>query len=120
MAFADEMQAMVLELATELGNSCTLEKRVKGQYDPATGRTSEVVTTFNTYSVAISDINIPFALGGENTNLAGFGRESTLIPWMGEPIDETWTYNGENINTVSPIKSQNMVIAYTITVGKAP
>jgi hypothetical protein len=118
MAFADEMQAMVLELATELGNTCTLERRVKGVYNPATSRTDETVATFNTYSVAMKDINIPFGLTGINTNTSGFGKETTLVPWIGENIDETWTYNGDNILTVAPIKSQELVIAYTISTGK--
>ena len=55
---------------------------------------------------------------GINTNLVGFSDNKVILPWIGQEIDETWTYNGNNIITVSPTETQGDVVIYTITVGE--
>ena len=119
-AFSQEMRGVATDLIKELGNSCTLEKITYGAYDPSTGETPETKVTIPTFSAQASLFNRVFPMTGENTNLAGFDDESVIVAWFGQPIDETWTYDGAAISRVAPIKSQNDVIIYTISVHKGP
>ena len=116
-AFSDTLRVTATNLITEYGNPCTISKVTKGEYVPEVGRASETIEEFSTYSVQYKSSNEIFGQMGINTNLAGFGNDSFVIPWFGEEIDETWLYNEKNIVSIEPTEAQGDVIIYTIRIG---
>lgn len=117
-AFSNEMKQTVIELLTELGNPCTLTNVTKGVYDPLTGVTPPSATqTINTFSGPNSFISEMFGRDGENTNLDGFNSESVLIPYHAG-IDLGWLYDGQNILSLSPLKTQGEIVAYNVSIGR--
>ncbi len=116
--FSQSMRALAVKLLTEFGNTATLEKRVKGAYDPVTGETAEVVTTYNTFSGPPNLMTEVFGNDGRGTNLDAFDSNFVIVPWIGEEIDISWTLNGQNIVTVSPIITQDEIVIYNISVGQ--
>jgi hypothetical protein len=102
-----------------LGNPCTLTKVTKGTYDVTTGTTPNTETVFNTYSASVKDSSQYFGAGGINTNLEGLSKGRVIVPWIGEPIDTTWLYNGQNITIVQPTEAQGDIIIYTIDVEES-
>ena len=117
-AFSSNMRNVAIALCTKLGNQCTLTKKVRGAYDPTTGLTTSNDTVINTYSAPASEMSVAFGRDGQNTNLAGFDSNRIVVPWIGQEIDETWLYNDQNILSVAPIRSQDDIIIYTISVGE--
>lgn len=116
--FSTSMRTVALNLLTQLGNPCTLTKTTLGQYNPqtgATGRSDEEIKTFSAPEKVVSE---NFGEVGINTNLVGFSDNKVVIPWIGQEIDETWLYNGNNITSISPTETQGDVVIYTITVGE--
>ena len=111
------MKNVVIDLTTQLGNPCVLTKVTKGVYNPATGETPPAATvTINTFSAPASDMSQVFGLDGENTNLDGFSSTAVLIPFFAG-IDKGWLFNGQNITSLAPLKTQGEIVAYTIDVG---
>ena len=117
-AFANEMRQVALDLMKELGSSCTLERVTAGAYNPRTGKTDETVIRHNTWSAPMKKVNVVFSDTGAGTNLTAFDNNRVTVPWIGEPIDATWTFNGQAISNVEAIESQNSIIVYNITVGE--
>jgi len=117
-AFSSGMRRTAQQLMTKLGNSCVLTKVDRGAYDPATGKTSETRTDYPTYSAQTAKTNVVFGLTGENTNLDAFDDESVVVPWIGEEINPTWLYNGQNITEVHPVMSQDEIIIYILSIGE--
>lgn len=116
--FSDSMRAVAVDLLSQLGNPCTLSKVTKGDYIPAIGRSPEEKETFNTFSAPVKKVSQDFGQMGINTNLAGFDDNKVIVPWIGQEIDATWQYNGNNILKVEPVQTQGDIIIYTITVGE--
>jgi len=116
--FSTEMRKVVVDLTKELGNPCVLTKVVKGAYDPLTGESAPSSTqTINTFSGPNSLVSQIFDNSGENTNLDGFNSESVIIPYF-EGVDKGWLYDGQNIVSADPIKTQGDIVAYTLTIGR--
>ena len=117
MSFASEMAQLVVDLTKELGNPCILTKVVAGVYDPLTGETPPASTQMiPTFSAPASDISALFSRDGENTNLGGFSNKNVMIPYFAD-IDTGWQFDGQNILTLEPIKTQGEAVAYEISVG---
>ena len=117
-AFSNEIKNMVVALTKELGNPCVLTKVVKGTYDPLTGVTPPASTqTINTFSAPASLMSEVFNSDGENTNLDGFNSEAVLIPYFAG-LDKGWLYDGQNIVSFAPLKTQGDIVAYNLTVGR--
>ena len=117
-AFSDRMRVTAKALCEKYGNKCTLEKITYGEYDPSTGETSKTVQTLILYSAPVASVSEVFSRIGENTNLSGFSNDSYIVPWPGQKLDTTWTYDGQNILTIAPVEAQDDVIIYNITVGE--
>jgi hypothetical protein len=116
-AFSQEMKQLVIDLTRELGNPCTLTKVTKGVYDPLTGETPPSATqTITTFSAPAQDMTQAFGSDGENTNLDGFDSEAVMIPFF-PGIDKGWLYDGQNITSLAPLKTQGEIVAYNISVG---
>ncbi len=117
-AFSQEMRQVVIDLTKELGNPCVLTKVTKGTYDPLTGTTPPSATiTINTFSGPNSMMSEMFGRDGPNTNLDGFNSESVIIPFFAG-VDKSWLYDGQNILSVAPLKTQGDIVAYNITIGR--
>lgn len=117
-AFSQQMKQVVIDLTKELGNPCILTKVGKGVYDPVTGTTPPAATqTVNTFSGPNSMMSEMFGRDGENTNLMGFNSESVIIPFFAG-FDETWLFDGQNITSVAPLKTQGDIVAYNIEIGR--
>jgi hypothetical protein len=115
--FSQEMRQLVVDLTKELGNPCTLTKVVTGVYDPLTGETPPASTQMiPTFSAPSSDMSIAFSRDGENTNLGGFSNNNVMIPYF-DNVDTGWLFDGQNILTLEPIKTQGEIVAYEISVG---
>lgn len=117
------MRKVAKDLCKELGNSSVLTKvvQVPTDYDPATGKSTATSTTdYDIYTAQNSKMSGMFPLDGQNTNLEGFKEGGYIIPWFGQMIDTTWLFDGQNITSVSEIKSQNDIIVFTIGVGEKP
>jgi hypothetical protein len=112
------MRQVAVELLTELGDPCVLSYVVYGNYDPATGKTQETVTDIATFSSSVRNATILFGNDGQNTGLEGFSSNKVIVPYINQDIDTTWKYNGYDITAVSPISTQGMVVAYTLTVAE--
>ena len=119
--FSTGMRTTAMRLITKLGNPCTVEKIIKGGYNPDLGKHEEAIQVFNTFSAPAKDISIAFNQDGTNTNLAGFDDGKVSIPYLAinQVMDETWTYNGEAIKTVEKIESQGEVIIFILTVASS-
>ena len=119
--FSTKMRNTALRLITKLGNTCTLERVIKGQYNTTLAKHEEAIQTFNTFSAPSKDISSMFGNTGPNTNLAGFDEGKVSIPYLGvnQMIDETWRYNGEAISSVELIESQDEVIVFTLTIASS-
>ena len=118
--FSQEMRQLAKDLCRELGNKSVLTKVTAGDYDPATGKTTQVKKDTIVYTAQNNRISAFLPMDGQNTNLQGFSESGQLVPWFGEEIDTTWLFDGNNISGVGDIKSQNEVIAYIISVGEKP
>lgn len=118
-AFSDSMRTVATDLITQLGNPCTLTKVVKGDYVVSVGDAPEEKTDYSTYSAPVKKISYDFGQMGINTNLTGFNDNKVIVPWIGQEIDSTWLYNGNNILTVEETRTQGDIVIYTITVGEA-
>ena len=116
--FSTRMRSVATALVTKLGNPCTLTKVTKGQYNPTTGTTGEARVDYTTFSAPVKKVSDEFGLMGLNTNLTGFGTNKVVLPWIGQEIDTTWEYNGDNITNVESVQSQGDIVIYTITVGE--
>ncbi len=118
-AFSQQMKQVVIDLTRELGNPCVLTKVGKaGVYNPLTGETPAVAPqTVNTFSGPNSLMSEMFGRDGENTNLMGFNSESVIIPFF-VGFDETWLYDGQNVTSVAPLKTQGEIVAYNVTIGR--
>jgi len=116
--FSNDMKKLVVDLTKQLGNPCVLTKVVKGVYDPLTGVTPPASTqTISTYSAPASMMSETFGRDGENTNLDGFNSESVLIPYFAG-LDKGWLFDGQNIMSIAPIKTQGDIVAYNISIGR--
>ncbi len=116
--FSNQIKQLVIDLTKELGNPCTLTNVTKGTYDPVTGTTPPAATqTINTFSGPNSLLSEVFNRNGENTNLDGFNSESVIIPFFAG-VNKGWLYDGQNILTIAPLKTQGEIVAYNITIGR--
>ena len=120
-AFSSGMRTVALNLITKLGNSCTLEKVIKGSYNTELGKTEEAIQVFNAFSAPAKDISVMFDRDGVNTNLSGFDEGKVTIPYLSvnQEIDETWRYNGSEISTVEKLESQDEVIVFILTIASS-
>ena len=120
-AFSTKMRTVANNLITKLGNPCTVEKVIRGGYNASIGKTEEAIQVFNTFSAPAKDISVSFGQTGTNTNLSGFDTGKVSIPYLAinQVMDETWTYNGEAIDTVELIESQGEIIIFNITVASS-
>ena len=118
MAFSDDMRIVATDLMTSLGNPCTLTKVTKGEYNPQIGKQPESKKDFATYSAPVKKISSQFGQIGINTNLGGIDDNKVIVPWIGQEIDKSWLYNGNNIISVEATETQGVVIIYTITIGE--
>lgn len=116
--FSEDMRTVAADLIKELGNSCTLERVIKGEYNPSTGKTAETVQSFETYSAPVSINPLLMGLDGINTNLSGFNTNKIIVAWFGYELDATWRYNGHNILSVVPTRTQDDVVIYTLEIGE--
>jgi len=117
-AFSNAMRDTATSLVTQLGNPCTLTKVTKGEYVVTAGKSPLEKEDFNTYSAPVKKVSQDFGQMGINTNLTGFDDNKVIVPWIGQEIDSTWLYDGHNILTVSPVKTQGDIVIYTITIGE--
>ncbi len=58
-----------------------------------------------------------FGRDGGNTNLDGFNSESVIIPFFAG-VDKGWLYDGQNILTIAPLKTQGEIVAYNLSIGR--
>lgn len=116
--FSNAMRDVAYTLTSSLGNPCVLTKVTKGEYIPSLGKSPVVEETFNTFSAPVKKVSQDFGQMGINTNLAGFDDNKVIVPWIGEEIDATWLYDGFNIISVAPIRTQGDIVIYTIEVGE--
>ena len=117
-AFSVEMAKVVVDLTKELGNPCVLTQVTAGVYSPLTGNTTPASTqTINTFSGPNSMMSEVFGRDGQNTNLSGLNSESVIIPYF-VGLDETWLFDGQNILSVAPLKTQGDIVAYNIEIGR--
>jgi len=116
--FSRDMRKTATDLIKQFGDSCVLTKVSKnGEYDPNTGKTIKTTKDFAIFGSVNSDVNNHFA-SLQNSNLLAFTSTSVMIAWFGEEVDSTWLYNGQNIITVTPIRTQNDIVAYTLSIGE--
>ena len=117
--FSTNMRSVASSLLKEFGDPCTLTFVKKGDYNAALGKAAIVNYTFDSYAGLLKDFSLEFNRDGINTNLAGMGEEKRIIAWFNQPtFDETWLYDGNNIQKVVKLSSQGEVIAYEITIGE--
>lgn len=116
--FSNAMREVAYTLTSELGNPCVLTKVEKGEYVPSIGKSPENKTDFATFSAPVKQVSDSFGQMGINTNLSGFDDNKVIVPWIGEEIDPTWLYNGNNILNVAPVETQGDVVIYTIEIGE--
>ncbi len=117
--FSLRMRATVQRLLERLGNRCKLTKITTGEYNPATGKTTDFKEPVASYSTSLANAKIVLSTTDNiNNNLSGFGDDSLMIPYhSGYDIDTTWLYNDEAITKLEKIESQDNIIAYIIEVG---
>jgi hypothetical protein len=116
--FSNAMRQVAVDLMKQLGNPCVLTKVTYGDYDPLTGTTSESKIEIPTFSAPIKKVSVLFSQNGEGTNLNAFDSDRVSIPWVGQPVDTTWLFNGFNITAIEPISAQGDIIIYNISVGE--
>lgn len=119
MEFSIRMRGVVVNLLTAYGNKCTLTKISLGDYNTDTGKKPEFKELIPSYSTSTKNTKIVFALTDSiGHDLTGFGEDKLMLPFIeGYKLDLTWLYNGDPINAIEEIESQNNVIAYIIDVG---
>ena len=117
-SFSTRMRGTATRLITKLGNSCVLTKVTEGAYIASLGKTETSELDIPTFSASIKKSSDIFSLTGTNTNLIGFNDNKVIVPWIGQEIDTSWKYNGNNIISVEPIKTQDEIIIYTLTIGE--
>lgn len=116
--FSTAMRGVAVTLTTQLGNPCVLTKITKGEYQPTLGKSPQVKENIDTFSAPAKQMSEQFGQAGINTNLSGFYDNKVIVPWIGQEIDATWLYNGNNILSVSPVETQGEIVIYTIEVGE--
>lgn len=120
MEFSIRMRGVVINLLTAYGNKCTLTKVSLGAYNTDTGKKPEFKELISSYSTSTKNADVVFALTNSvGHDLSGFGEDTLMLPFIeGYALDLTWLYNGDPINAIEEIESQNNVIAYIVDVGK--
>lgn len=116
--FSTQMRQVAVDLTASLGNPCVLTKVTKGQYNTSLGKSPQSLEDFPTFSAPVKQVSQDFGGAGINTNMSGFDDNKVIVPWIGQEIDKTWLYNGQNIVSVAPTDSQGDIIIYTIEVGE--
>jgi hypothetical protein len=120
MSFSTDMQQVVIDNLSELGNDCILTKVTIGEYNPTLGKSVDTNIAVNTYCTASKDTtdSLMALAGNKNFNMSGFGSSKQMIPFqVGYDIDATWNFNGEQITSIEKIEAQNNVIAYILSIS---
>jgi len=119
-AFSTSMRKVATDLIKALGNRCSLVMPGgPSTYDPATGLSAiPAPRAFKVHAAPAKLVNTAFGQSGINTNLLAFDDETVIVAWFGKEVDATWTFDGGNIKFVKPIRAQDEIIAFTITLGK--
>jgi len=118
-SFSKSMRNTATALIDKFGSDCVLTKPLGvGVYDPSTGDTTTINTTFTVKYAPKSQVNIDFGQDGKNTNLDAFDTSGVTIAWFGEEVDTTWLFNGSKISKVRPTEAQNDIIVYDLIVDR--
>ena len=116
-AFSQAMRVTATNLIKELGNMCVLTEPVTAPkvYDPHTGQYASQAlppVKYPIHSAQSRKASVLFSQDGTNTNLTGFEDSSYIVAWFGKKVTTEWLYDGQNIQMVTPITSQDDIIAF--------